>query len=338
MAPLNNLFKRIGVAQEAASSSDGTSSVAYVGFGVAGLFVLGVVGSLFFLWYRRKRKQEREEERGLAFLTVKGVLKEGSGSTEPLPSDLLNIQKNKNGFSRANLTASIVLPEKSIIRPTATREEIISFYEEKGDLPKPFAPFHFALNASSSSSSSSLDTLTPPMPVMTSKKDYRVSTDSFSASAAHLAPPPSPGKRGSVFSFSFPDAFAPSRRHSKAMSSISSIFSTSGSSTVGGKGLQMQRVKQLFTPILPDEPTLILGERVAIMKSHDDGWCIVGRDKPYGKPGEVELGAVPAWCFVKPMKGLRSERPVRSTSLGVTVQMDDEHEKPRGDYISWSNF
>ena len=82
MAPLN-LFKRIGVAQQAASSSDGMSSVAYVGFGVAGLFVLGVVGSLFFLWYRRKRKQEREEERGLAFLTVKGVLKEGS---EPLPS------------------------------------------------------------------------------------------------------------------------------------------------------------------------------------------------------------------------------------------------------------
>ena len=100
----------------------------------------------------------------------------------------------------------------------------------------------------------------------------------------------------------------------------------------------MQGVRQLFTPILPDEPTLILGERVAIMKSHDDGWCIVGRDKPYGKPGEVELGAVPAWCFVKPMKGLRSERPVRSTSLGVTVQMDDDVEKPRGDYISWSNF
>lgn len=85
MAPLN-LFKRIGVAQEAASSSDGISSVAYVGFGVAGLVVLGVIGTMLFIWYRRKMKLEKEEERGLAFLTVKGVMKEGSGSSEPLPS------------------------------------------------------------------------------------------------------------------------------------------------------------------------------------------------------------------------------------------------------------
>ena len=102
----------------------------------------------------------------------------------------------------------------------------------------------------------------------------------------------------------------------------------------------MRRVRQLYTPILPDEPHLTLGERVAIMRSFDDGWCVIGRDKPHDPSGgEVELGTVPAWCFVKPTKGLRAERPIRSSSLGVTVQMDWETpEKSRDSIMSWSNF
>lgn len=53
----------------------------------------------------------------------------------------------------------------------------------------------------------------------------------------------------------------------------------------------------------------------------------------------VELGMVPAWCFLKQVKGLRAERPVRSSSLGVTVQMDGHSgETQRNDLISWSNF
>jgi len=53
---------------------------------------------------------------------------------------------------------------------------------------------------------------------------------------------------------------------------------------------------------------------------------------------EVELGVVPAWCFLKPVKGLRAERPVRSTSLGITVQMDGPSFSSRDEILSWSNF
>ncbi len=62
MAPIN-LVKRIGVAQEAASSS-GMSSVVYVGFGIAGLFALGVIGTMFFIWHRRKAPEESETGEG----------------------------------------------------------------------------------------------------------------------------------------------------------------------------------------------------------------------------------------------------------------------------------
>ena len=71
-----------------------------------------------------------------------------------------------------------------------------------------------------------------------------------------------------------------------------------------------------------------------VIKSFDDGWCIVGKD---GFGGEVELGAVPAWCFIKPSPGLRAERPPRTSSLGVTVNIDAGPES-RGDVMSWANF
>lgn len=67
------------------------------------------------------------------------------------------------------------------------------------------------------------------------------------------------------------------------------------------------------------------------------GWCIVGRDSPFNK-GEVELGACPAWCFVKPVKGLKAERPIRASSLGVTVQLDGPQYTSRDELVSWSNF
>ena len=130
-----------------------------------------------------------------------------------------------------------------------------------------------------------------------------------------------------------------------------SVLSTG--SSLGGEsytnstqGVSSRLIRQVFTPILPDELQLTLGERITILRSFDDGWVIAARSdtstlgvglSKEGADVKVEMGAVPAWCFVKPMKGLRSERPVRSTSLGVTVQMEDEA-KPRNDIISWSNF
>ena len=239
----------------------------------------------------------------------------------------------KNGFSRMNLTASIAMPDKAIIRPEASREEIYSYYEQQGNIPRPFAPFSFALNAGHTSS-----------PASTEIKDKRMSTQSFSASAARL-PSLSPTHVDSHSSLrdSIADSFF---GHGRSVSALSagtrlSVFSTGSAANTESLsttiGVQQRTVRQIFTPILPDELSLAISEHVSILRSFDDGWCIVARPKLHDIQGEAELGAVPAWCFVKPLKGLRSERPIRSSSLGVTVQVENE-EKPRDDIISWSNF
>jgi hypothetical protein len=127
-------------------------------------------------------------------------------------------------------------------------------------------------------------------------------------------------------------------------------------------GRSIRKVRQTFNPVLPDEFVVIVGEQLMILQSFDDGWCIVGRESvprpktlfggtrssraltptsSNGLGNNVELGMVPAWCFLKQVKGLRAERPVRSTSLGVTVQMEGQGrdvEAQRNDTISWSNF
>ena len=130
------------------------------------------------------------------------------------------------------------------------------------------------------------------------------------------------------------------------MSSVSSVdvHSTSGST---------RKVRQLYEPVLPDEILINLGEQLTVVQSFDDGWCVVGREnssfvhtakslfKTTPEPeNNVELGVVPAWCFLKPVKGLRAERPVRSSSLGITVNLDAPGfgNSSRNDLASWSNF
>ncbi|THG99076.1 hypothetical protein EW026_g3202 [Hermanssonia centrifuga] len=97
-----------------------------------------------------------------------------------------------------------------------------------------------------------------------------------------------------------------------------------------------RKIRQVFAPVLPDELVISLGENLTVVNSFDDGWCIVGRDSVF-KPGEVELGAIPAWCFMKAVQGLRAERPMRTTSLGVTITLDAPA-GPRDNVMSWSNF
>jgi hypothetical protein len=80
----------------------------------------------------------------------------------------------------------------------------------------------------------------------------------------------------------------------------------------------------------------LLTASLTVVNSFDDGWCVVGRDSVF-KPGEVELGAIPAWCFMKPVQGLRAERPMRTSSLGVTITVESES-GARDDVMSWSNF
>lgn len=124
------------------------------------------------------------------------------------------------------------------------------------------------------------------------------------------------------------DSFLSMGSHGNRLSIASTISSASQSNR--------RKVRQLFDPVLPDEFVVSLGERLTITQSFDDGWCIVGRPGMMNKD-EVELGAVPAWCFLKPVKGLRAERPMRIGSLGVTVQLDAPN-PGRDQIISWSNF
>ena len=160
---------------------------------------------------------------------------------------------------------------------------------------------------------------------------------SFAPSAGALHPPDLNhfGQRDSRHSF------MSSNRHSRVsfMSGISTISSTSGPT---------RKVRQKFEPVLPDELLPFLGERLTVVQSFDDGWCVVGRENATfvntakslfksQEPGRnIEIGVIPAWCFLKPVKGLRAERPIRNSSLGVTVNM--EGPSSRNDMISWSNF
>jgi hypothetical protein len=128
----------------------------------------------------------------------------------------------------------------------------------------------------------------------------------------------------------------------------SEISWISGTSTVSTTSGTTRKVRQQFEPILPDELLPLVGERLTVVQSFDDGWCVVGREnstfvhtakslfKPQEPGGNIEIGVVPAWCFLKPVKGLRAERPIRSSSLGVTVNM--EGPSSRNDLMSWSNF
>ena len=130
--------------------------------------------------------------------------------------------------------------------------------------------------------------------------------------------------------------------------SYSRFSSMSGVSTISTSSGTSRKVRQTFEPVLPDELLPSLGERLTVVQSFDDGWCVVGREnstfvhtakslfKSQEPGGNIELGVVPAWCFLKPVKGLRAERPIRSSSLGVTVNM--EGPTSRNDMISWSNF
>ena len=213
-------------------------------------------------------------------------------------------------FSRDQLTNSIVLPQQNIIRPDATKDEILKYYMANGTIPRPFS-------MTASGGGSTLVSPTTPY----SAPGRPISTVSFLSAATRT---PSP-RRTSFF------GFGGSRPASVASSTFSAVSSALG-------GADRRKVRQLFSPVLPDELVISLGEKVTVVKSFDDGWCIVGRDSLI-KPDDVEMGAIPAWCFVKPVKGLKASRPMRTTSLGVTIQIESGPGfSSRDEVISWSNF
>jgi hypothetical protein len=263
------------------------------GFVVAGLIAIGVAAWLTIRFLRQRARRNDEDSRGAAFLNVRGLVREDGekGTDEALPNDIHGIQSHM--FSRAHVGAQgVVMPSRALTRPNVTKQEIVDYHANEGNLPRPFAPFSLALQAGSFT--------------------------------------PSVGKRGSTASILTVsrDSFLSMGSHNNRFSIISTISSSSQSGR--------RKVRQVFDPVLPDELVVSLGERLAVMESFDDGWCIVGRPGMMNKD-EVELGAVPAWCFLGPVKGLRAERPMRIASLGVTVQLDAPN-PGRDQVMSWSNF
>ncbi|KAI0370397.1 hypothetical protein BV20DRAFT_297303 [Pilatotrama ljubarskyi] len=268
------------------------------GIVIAGIVVAAAIGVgaaiwLTIRWYRKHSADKREKRRGSAFVNYTGT----EGEKDSLPSAGSN-PPVKGTFSRDQLHSGVVMPERAVLRPGASRDEIIEHYTAEGKLPRPFAPF-------------------APKPTI----------DAEAAAAADLSALDS-GRPSSTASWLSPGILAGSRN------SRMSVMSTS--SSLGGT--TQKKVRQIFDPVLPDELVVTLGQSLTVVQDFDDGWCIVGRDSML-KPGEVELGAVPAWCFLKPVKGLRAERPMRVSSLGVTVNLDAPPSlEPRDNVMSWSNF
>ncbi|KXN91711.1 hypothetical protein AN958_12563 [Leucoagaricus sp. SymC.cos] len=326
--PTLALFSRSSNPNPVSTAQDngGISAMYIVGFAIAGTVFLVLVMWLGAFLYRRRRAKRRRDQVGAAFLSVRGLVKED----EPyLEKSAYSNNTSPGSFSRSNLNSGVVLPSKALIKTSpeqlrAERDFIIAHHRQSNNLPKPFT---FALS--------------PPPALNAGNERLSVARNS-SALDSRMS-------RFSVFS--------------AASSFNESITSTT---TNGGAGRSVRKVRQTFSPVLPDELFITLGEQLMILQSFDDGWCVVGRESGILMPqpkslfggsrssrsmtpmlfghgvgttsgGNVELGMVPAWCFLKPVKGLRAERPIRSSSLGVTVQMDGPG-ADRNDTISWSNF
>ena len=206
-------------------------------------------------------------------------------------------------LSRTYMASTIVLPQRALISP----EGITKYNGASGRFSRPFGPSSANPHTSDSPTPSNHRiSAVPP----SQRSSYASTTDGDAAVLSEFPPPP--------------------------------FKRFSGLSALSAKALmspqqQGQLVRQIFTPVLPDELRLTrLGERLTVVKSFDDGWCVVSRAKycpsyhrnaesactPVPDAKSVELGAVPAWCFTKPTNGLRSERPIRRSSLGITMDVD----------------
>lgn len=79
MAPHTNTNVQLLRRDDASSTTDEKSLpiIALVGFGLAGLVLLILVIWLSIVFWRKRQKKKRADERGAAFLTVKGLVTEG---------------------------------------------------------------------------------------------------------------------------------------------------------------------------------------------------------------------------------------------------------------------
>lgn len=238
-----------------------------------------------------------------------------------------------NSLPFSERATAFTFPKRAVIRRASTREEVLDFHRVSGKFPRAFGPTrNFTTPSNPTASPVSIIFRVPPL-----SPSPRTSVESANRPVTKL--------QSSLSAFPLPP--------SKRLSTHSDESSSSHSQCL------TRKVRQVFMPILPDELLLKrLGEQLIVMNSFDDGWCVVGRvkcspiyhsnSKSHFKfpeeekdkiPNDVEIGVVPAWCFVKPVHGICSERPVRSSSLGITVEARAGPEsKARREIMSWSNF
>lgn len=69
----------------AMSPSSSLGSIYIAGFVTAGVIILGIAFWLAFRAYTKRARAKRDEDRGAAFLSVRGLVKEGDEEKEPLP-------------------------------------------------------------------------------------------------------------------------------------------------------------------------------------------------------------------------------------------------------------
>lgn len=269
-------------------------TVYIVGFTLAGLLAAISITWVTLRFFRRKLQAKRAEERGAAFLNVRGVVRE---MNEPVSQSL-------------SQSTTITFPQKprpaQIANPP--RHDHVSSSEVPAacaaPLPRPRV----------------LSTLNPA-------HTRHSCASSVASGHSHLSPRP-PGLRP----------------HSRASSRSSASH-------------QARSVRQFFQPVLPDElPLSRVGEQLHVLQSFDDGWCLVAQNntnrsrsslsifnpsrlsaRVESSGDNVQLGFVPAWVFIKPTKGLRVERPIRSSSAGA-LQAGSDAPESRDAVISWSNF
>ncbi|KAG6831795.1 hypothetical protein H0H92_007472 [Tricholoma furcatifolium] len=286
------LHIRVASANDLDNDSGTLDPVYIAGFCVAGAVMLGLAIWLVVSLLRKRSRVRRQSVSNGAFLTVRGLVKDGVPANPEPPT-----------FSRLQIDSSVTFPDRVLPHPPRfhTSDEVIAHHRRSGTYPKPFS---FALSVS-----------TPDQ-------------------ARRSANP-----RESWFS---------SRSSQNRFSVYSSNSSVYSAPTVGS----VRKVRQVYDPVLPDEILIRVGDSLTLVQSFDDGWCLVGREnasfvahaKYLFRPntvvgnGDIELGVVPAWCFIRPAPGLTATRPIRNTSLGLTVKMNTSDGDMREDVISWSNF
>ncbi|EGN98931.1 hypothetical protein SERLA73DRAFT_181659 [Serpula lacrymans var. lacrymans S7.3] len=298
-----------GTPSQAAPSTP--SSIYIIGFVLAPLVLLSTILWLSIRWYRRRVRTTQREKPSGAFLSIRGLVKilngEG-GEIQEKSTDLSQVRKPgvtpAGEFSRANMTSSIVFPDKVITRtPRSPR-----------------------LSSHRNSLRLSRETTRSPRP---SQRSSQQSPSPFRHDSGSSRP------RISILRF---DSASPNR--SSVISSRGSSSSSSISRTVRQQfepvlpdELRVRNGEHLVILQSFDDGWCSVGrepKRVSVL--------IPAAFRPKtSDSNSVELGVVPAWIFTKPMRGVYAERPLRSSSLaGASDLLPDG--PPREAVVSWSNF